>query len=109
MDNLNIHISDHIMEAIEAKSCIIKYLPPYSPDYNPIELTFSVLKAWMRRHFWYLRQHFERDFGGFIKFATENSGCDRLLHNISVIALQDVNLKVIMRLYCMSYSSMKME
>jgi hypothetical protein len=26
------------------------YLPPYSPDYNPIEQTFSAVKAWLRRH-----------------------------------------------------------
>jgi hypothetical protein len=26
------------------------YLPPYSPDYNPIEQTFSSIKAWLRRH-----------------------------------------------------------
>jgi transposase len=26
------------------------FLPPYSPDYNPIELAFSSMKAWIRRH-----------------------------------------------------------
>ena len=26
------------------------FLPPYSPDYNPIELTFSAIKAYVRRH-----------------------------------------------------------
>jgi len=28
----------------------IEFLPPYSPDMNPIELCFSGMKAWMRRH-----------------------------------------------------------
>lgn len=28
----------------------MKYLPPYSPDLNPIETSFSVLKAWIKRH-----------------------------------------------------------
>ena len=79
LDNAGQHVtvSDRIKEAIEAKGCIIKFLPPYSPDYNPIELTFSILKAWIRRHFSELRPHFARDFGGFLKFAIENSGCDR--------------------------------
>ncbi|KAJ8594939.1 hypothetical protein M405DRAFT_728936, partial [Rhizopogon salebrosus TDB-379] len=27
------------------------FLPPYSPDYNPIEQTFSAIKAYLRRHF----------------------------------------------------------
>jgi hypothetical protein len=29
---------------------ILIYLPPYSPDYNPIEEGFSAMKAWIRRH-----------------------------------------------------------
>lgn len=28
----------------------MKYLPPYSPDLNPIEISFSILKAWIKRH-----------------------------------------------------------
>jgi hypothetical protein len=28
----------------------VLFLPPYSPDYNPIELAFSVIKAYVRRH-----------------------------------------------------------
>ena len=28
----------------------IEYLPPYSPDFNPIETTFTLLKKWMRGH-----------------------------------------------------------
>ena len=30
--------------------CKLIYLPPYSPDYNPIEQAFSCIKAWLRRH-----------------------------------------------------------
>ena len=59
------------------KGCLIKYLPPYSPDYNPIELTFSILKAWMRRHFEAFRHVFQNDFKGFLRYAIENSSCDR--------------------------------
>jgi len=29
---------------------LLKYLPAYSPDFNPIEITFHLLKAWMKRH-----------------------------------------------------------
>ena len=45
MDNASIHVNPRIKEAIEAHGCQIRYLPPYSPDFNPIELTFSVLKV----------------------------------------------------------------
>lgn len=34
-----------IREVVEAKGCLFKFLPPYSPDYNPIELSFSVLEG----------------------------------------------------------------
>jgi transposase len=46
LDNLNVHLDRRVREAIEAKGCLIRFLPPYSPDYSPIELTFSMLKVW---------------------------------------------------------------
>jgi len=36
---------------IEKKGCRLRYLPPYSPDYNPIEYSFSVIKAALRNEF----------------------------------------------------------
>lgn len=36
---------------IEAKGCRLEYLPPYSPDFNPIELTFSVIKKLLKTRF----------------------------------------------------------
>ena len=44
MDNLVIHVQEEI-QLIESSGHIVRYLPPYSPDYNPIELTISVLKV----------------------------------------------------------------
>jgi transposase len=32
--------------------CKLLFLPPYSPELNPIELAFSSVKAWLRRHWW---------------------------------------------------------
>jgi transposase len=32
--------------------CKLLFLPPYSPTFNPIELAFSSVKAWLRRHWW---------------------------------------------------------
>ena len=39
-----------IRQAIEARGAILLYLPPYSPDFNPIENAFAKLKAHVRRH-----------------------------------------------------------
>lgn len=48
MDNLPAHKVAGIKEAIEAAGAQLRYLPPYSPDFNPIEMAFSKLKAQLR-------------------------------------------------------------
>jgi transposase len=48
-DNLSSHKVAGVREAIEAVGATICYLPPYSPDLNPIEKLFSKLKALLRR------------------------------------------------------------
>jgi transposase len=48
MDNLSSHKVVGIREAIEAAGAELRYLPPYSPDLNPIELAFSKLKKLLR-------------------------------------------------------------
>ena len=48
LDNLPAHIPAAIREAIEAIGAVLAFLPPYSPDFNPIELAFSKLKTWLR-------------------------------------------------------------
>lgn len=49
MDNLPAHRSAAIRVAIEAKGASLRYLPPYSPDINPIENAFSNLKTFLRK------------------------------------------------------------
>ena len=48
MDNLGSHKVDGVRAAIEAAGCRLRYLPPYSPDLNPIENAFSKLKRLLR-------------------------------------------------------------
>ena len=48
MDNLSAHKGERVRELIEAKGCELLYLPPYSPDFNPIEQAFSKLKSYLR-------------------------------------------------------------
>ena len=47
VDNASIHRVDGIHELIEASGMRLMFLPAYSPDLNPIELTFSSVKAWL--------------------------------------------------------------
>lgn len=48
MDNLASHKVAGVREAIEAAGAELRYLPPYSPDFNPIEQAFAKLKAFFR-------------------------------------------------------------
>jgi transposase len=49
MDNLPAHKVAGVRQAIEAQGALLLYLPPYSPDFNPIELAFAKLKALLRK------------------------------------------------------------
>ena len=49
MDNLSAHKGSRVRELIERRGCELVYLPPYSPDLNPIEEAFAKLKALLRR------------------------------------------------------------
>lgn len=49
MDNVGPHRVEGVRHAIEAAGAKLRYLPPYSPDLNPIELSFSPFKAFLRK------------------------------------------------------------
>jgi len=49
LDNARVH--DHIaVVVVEAAGVMVRFLPPYSPDFNPVEDVFSVGSSWLRRH-----------------------------------------------------------
>lgn len=48
MDNLSVHKVAGVREAIEAVGARVEYLPPYSPDFSPIEPMFSKVKTFLR-------------------------------------------------------------
>ena len=49
MDNLSSHKRASVRDRIEAAGATLRFLPPYSPDFNPIEKAFSRLKAMLRK------------------------------------------------------------
>jgi transposase len=49
MDHLSSHKRASARERIEAAGATLRFLPPYSPDFNPIEEAFSRLKAMLRK------------------------------------------------------------
>ena len=48
-DNLSAHRPTRIRELIESRGCELLYLPPYSPDFNPIEEAFAKVKGLLRK------------------------------------------------------------
>jgi transposase len=67
MDNASIYGSDLVAQLYQDAGIQLEYLPPYSPDLNPIEESFNVLKAWVKRNI-HMACVF-RDFGTFIAFG----------------------------------------
>ena len=49
MDNLPAHKPVAVRQAIEAAGAELRFLPPYSPDFNPIEMAFAKLKAFLKK------------------------------------------------------------
>jgi transposase len=49
VDNLSAHKGARVRELIEERGCQLLYLPPYSPDFNPIEEAFSKIKSILRK------------------------------------------------------------
>ena len=49
MDNLSSHKRASVQDMIEAAGARLMFLPPYSPDFNPIEMAFAKLKALLRK------------------------------------------------------------
>lgn len=49
MDNLSRHKGPRVRELTEAAGAMLLYLPPYCPDFNPIETAFAKLKAFRRK------------------------------------------------------------
>ena len=48
-DNLSVHKNQQLCRLIEAQGCQVRFLPPYSPDFSPIEQAFSKLKTRLRQ------------------------------------------------------------
>ena len=49
-DNASVNHSAELVRIIQIAGVLLKYLSPYSPDLNSIETSFSMLKAWIKRH-----------------------------------------------------------
>lgn len=67
MDNAAIHDSEVVKALCVRYGIELHYLPPYSPDLNPIEQSFNALKTWIKRHI--EEAGMFRDFSAFMEYA----------------------------------------
>ena len=66
LDNLKAHEAPGVREAIEATGATLEFLPKYSPDLNPIEMSFSKLKAFLRKQAKRTVPELHRAIGAFV-------------------------------------------
>lgn len=76
-DNASIHRSEELRRLCEEAGVKLAFLPPYSPDFNPIEETFSALKSWMKKHQDLGQEYVEDDqFETFLTLAVQQLAVD---------------------------------
>ena len=80
MDNLSVHKGSKIRELIEAQGCELLFLPPYSPDLNPIEEAFAKVKALLRRAGARTRDALVEALGHALEAVTSRDACGFFEH-----------------------------
>jgi hypothetical protein len=74
MDNAPIHHSDRLQQMCSDAGVALLYLPPYSPDLNPIELFFGRLKTFIKRDWQRYEMCPEQGFGTFLESCVVTVG-----------------------------------
>ena len=77
MDNASIHHSIYVKQMCAEAGVILIYLPPYSPDLNPIEEFFAELKIFMRQNWGVYESYPEQGFATFLKVSVDAVGSRR--------------------------------
>ena len=87
MDNLGSHKSAAIRKAIKAAGARLWFLPPYSPDLNPIEQAFSKIKHWMRNAQRRTIDETWRHIGNLVE-AIQSDECANYLENAGYVSVK---------------------
>ena len=74
MDNLSAHKGERVRELVEGRGCELRYLPPYSPDLNPIEEAFSKVKGILRKARARTRETFVETMGSALATVSRSDG-----------------------------------
>ena len=74
MDNASFHRSDGVKQLCCEAGVKLLYLPPYSPDLNPIEEFFAELKTFIKRNWQSFKDAPEQGFGAFLEWCVDTIG-----------------------------------
>jgi transposase len=77
MDNASFHRSKRIDQICSDAGVKLVYLPPYSPDLNPIEEFFAQFKAFVKRYWASYAENSNQDFPAFLQWCLDEAGADR--------------------------------
>ncbi len=88
-DNLSVHKAASIRQARAARGCGLLFLPPYSPDFTPIEQAFSKLKAILRGRGARTREALEQAVGLAVEAITREDAIAWFAHAGSPLPAQD--------------------
>lgn len=87
MDNLGSHKSAAVRQILKAAGASLRFLPPYSPDLNPIEQAFSKIKHWMRQAQKRTIEDTWRHIGSLVA-GIEPNECARYLENAGYASIK---------------------
>jgi transposase len=74
MDNASFHRTDRIQQMCDARGVKLIYLPPYSPDLNPVEEFFAELKSFIKKQWDFYARNSELNFDTFLEWCVEQVG-----------------------------------
>ena len=89
LDNLSVHKAASIRQALAARGCELLFLPPYSPDFTPIEQAFSKLKAILRGLGARTREGLEQAVGAAVEAITREDAIAWFAHAGYPLPAQD--------------------
>ena len=85
MDNLSVHKVARVQQLIEERGCHLLFLPAYSPDFSPIEETFSKIKAFLRRAGARTREALQEAIAQALLTVTPKA-CSRMVSSLRLLA-----------------------
>jgi hypothetical protein len=97
MDNASFHHTERIEQMCYDAGVKLAYLPPYSPDFNPIEEFFAELKAFIKRNWQNYEENPEQGFDAFLRVIFNILGGMAVICRFNIVSLHCIPLQFSLR------------